>query len=134
MRKNFKGWVTVETVKDRIKKLCEEQGIKSLRKLEELSGVPYNVITKWDRFRPSAQNLALVADYLHVSTDYLLTGDDKEADKNDTPTAVLVAVGDNETVLLESFRELSNKGKYKILMLISEELEREKGRSSVSVS
>jgi len=124
----------VETVKDRIKKLCEEQGIKSLRKLEELSGVPYNIITKWDRFSPSAQNLALVADYLHVSTDYLLTGDDKEADKNDSPTAVLVAVGDNETVLLESFRELSNKGKYKILMLISEELEREKGKSSVFVS
>ena len=58
---------TFEIVKD----LCEKQGI-SLNTLEEKLGLGKNSLYGLKRNQPSAERLQQIADYFHVSTDYLL--------------------------------------------------------------
>ena len=58
---------TFEIVKD----LCEKQGI-SLNTLEEKLELGENSLYGLKRNQPSAERLQQIADYFHVSTDYLL--------------------------------------------------------------
>ena len=121
------------TAKDRVLELCTKNGIRSIRELERKAGVSYNVISNWDKYQPSADNLYKVADFFHVSTDYILYGNDPNdilpTAEKEKPTATVIAIGENEVTLLETFRQLSKRGKFKILMLASEELEAEQAAS-----
>lgn len=56
---------------ERIKELAKSRGI-SLGLLEEKLGLSRNSIYTIKNKRPSAERLQLIADYFHVSTDYLL--------------------------------------------------------------
>ena len=106
-------------LKERIIELMEENNIKS----------SLNTISKWDKVQPSAENLSKVAKILGVSPNYLLYGEQSEAEKEyneaarKMPTAI--AIGDNEVLLLETFRKLSNDGKLRVLAKISEEYDKE---------
>ena len=115
--------------KELILELMKKQNIKSMRQLETLAGVSNNIISKWDKMQPSAENLSKVAKVLNVSPDYLLYGGQRDIEtakkEDERKTPVLFAVGENEVLLLNSFRKLSNTGKFKILMLISEQLDAE---------
>ena len=62
---------------DRLKKLCDEQGI-SVNKLEEKIGLGKNTLYSWKKKVPTGSNLTKVADYFDVSTDYLLGRTDKK--------------------------------------------------------
>lgn len=55
---------------ERIKCLCEENGL-SLRKLEKHLGFSISKISKWNNTSPSVKSLTPVAEYFHVSLDYL---------------------------------------------------------------
>lgn len=55
----------------RIKKLCINRDT-SLAGLERNLGFSNGSIIKWDKNSPSVEKLKKVADYFHVSTDYLL--------------------------------------------------------------
>lgn len=59
------------TTFDIIKSLAEEQKI-SVVELEEKLGFSRNSLYAWKRSKPSVDKLQAVADYFHVSTDYLL--------------------------------------------------------------
>ncbi len=118
------------TPKDVVLELCAKNGIKSIRQLERACGVSYNVISKWDKFKPSADNLFKVADFFNVSTDFILSGGAEEMlpsanTPNEKQINPLMASGDNEVLLLDNFRKLSTIGKYKILIAIEEELKAE---------
>lgn len=65
------------TAFDRLKKLCDEQGI-SVNKLEEKIGLGKNTLYSWKKKIPTGSNLTKVADYFDVSTDYLLGRTDKK--------------------------------------------------------
>lgn len=65
---------TFEIVKD----LCEKQGI-SLNTLEEKLELGKNSLYGLKRNQPSAERLQQIADYFHVSTDYLLGRTDNPA-------------------------------------------------------
>lgn len=54
-----------------VKNLCEKQGI-SLNTLEEKLELGKNSLYGLKRNQPSAERLQQIADYFHVSTDYLL--------------------------------------------------------------
>ena len=54
-----------------VKDLCEKQGI-SLNTLEEKLELGKNSLYGLKRNQPSAERLQQIADYFHVSTDYLL--------------------------------------------------------------
>lgn len=72
----MKGIVNM-TAFDRLKKLCDEQGI-SVNKLEENLGIGRNSLYSWKKNIPKGSNLIKVADYFDVSTDYLLGRTDKK--------------------------------------------------------
>lgn len=59
------------TLKEKIKKLANDKGL-SLPSLESELGFGNGTILKWDKSTPNADKLAKVADYFHVSVDYLL--------------------------------------------------------------
>ena len=59
------------TAFDRLKYLCEEQGI-SVNTLEEKLEIGRNSLYSWKKNIPKGSNLIKVADYFDVSTDYLL--------------------------------------------------------------
>ncbi|CRQ99629.1 TPA: helix-turn-helix transcriptional regulator [Streptococcus equi subsp. zooepidemicus] len=56
---------------EKIKELAKKQGL-SLNDLEEKLGVGKNSLYGLKRNQPSAERLQQIADYFHVSTDYLL--------------------------------------------------------------
>lgn len=61
---------------DIIQKLCKEKGI-SIFKLEKELGFGNGTIYKWDKSSPAVDKLKRVAEYLGVSTDFLLYGFNK---------------------------------------------------------
>ncbi|MBF2513941.1 helix-turn-helix transcriptional regulator [Listeria marthii] len=56
---------------DRIKKLAEEQKIP-VSELERKLGMGQNSLYKWKNQKPTIEKLQKVADFFHVSVDYLL--------------------------------------------------------------
>ena len=56
---------------DKIKELCQKQGI-SLNQLEEKLNFSTNYLYSMKKGNPKADNLQKIADYFNVSTDYLL--------------------------------------------------------------
>ncbi|NRG97215.1 helix-turn-helix transcriptional regulator [Streptococcus suis] len=56
---------------EKIKELCRKQGI-SLNQLEEKLGFSQNYIYSMKKGNPKVENLQKIADYFHVSLDYLL--------------------------------------------------------------
>ncbi|RSJ20056.1 helix-turn-helix domain-containing protein [Streptococcus intermedius] len=69
---------------ERIKELAKKQGL-SINSLEQKLGYSRNTIYALKRNQPGAEKLQQIADYFHVSTDYLLgrtdnpkIADDKE--------------------------------------------------------
>ncbi len=72
----MKGKVDM-TAFDRLKKLCDEQGL-SVNKLEEKIGLSKNTLYSWKKNTPKGSNLTKVADFFDVSTDYLLGRTDKK--------------------------------------------------------
>lgn len=72
---------------DRIKALCSKRQI-TLTELEREINIGRGVIRKWDIASPNSDKLQKVADYFHVSVDYLLGRDEQQIglnahDKND---------------------------------------------------
>lgn len=56
---------------DRLKKLADKQGL-SVNDVEAKIGLGKNTLYSWKKKIPSGTNLTKVADFFHVSTDYLL--------------------------------------------------------------
>lgn len=61
---------------EKIKELCKSNSI-SISRLETELGFGNGSIRKWGKTAPAADRLQKVADYFHVSTDYLLGREDK---------------------------------------------------------
>ena len=62
---------------DRLKDLCDEQGI-SVNILEERLGIGKNSLYSWKKNIPKGSNLIKVADYFDISVDYLLGRTDRK--------------------------------------------------------
>lgn len=65
------------TLNERIVELCKNQGI-SQSELERRVGIAKGSVTKWKSQEPKFSSLEKIAEFLGVSTDYLLYG--KESD------------------------------------------------------
>lgn len=70
------------TLLDRINELVEKRHI-SIAELERETGISNGQIRRWDKSSPKAENLKKVADYFHVSTDYLLGRPEEKKDEQD---------------------------------------------------
>ncbi|MEB5950648.1 helix-turn-helix domain-containing protein [Enterococcus innesii] len=68
------------SVFDRIKQLSSDQG-KSMSKVATELGFSENLFYRWKTSEPKAKDLAKVADYFGVTTDYLLGRNDSLSPK-----------------------------------------------------
>ena len=93
---------------DKIKQLANDHGI-TIAELERNVGISNGQIAKWNTRSPKAENLKKVADYFHVSTDYLLgrKTNDKEVD-----------LADKDALLMYQGKPVSDEDKEMILRLM----------------
>lgn len=81
---------------ERLSMLAKKQKI-SIPQLSVKLGFSEQYLYKWKTNTPKADNLAKVADYFNVSTDYLLGRTD-----NPNPTSTGVELGWNDTIYKEA--------------------------------
>lgn len=74
---------------DRIKLLAEKQG-KSINDVEKDLKYSTNTLYRLKKNRPGSEKLQEIADYFHVSTDYLLGRTDNPNGYADTPLQLTV--------------------------------------------
>lgn len=72
---------------ERVKQLAEKKKI-SIVELEEKLGFSRNSLYSWKRNKPSVEKLQKVADYFHVSTDYLLGRESQDRQNIDITPAI----------------------------------------------
>ncbi|WP_278851603.1 helix-turn-helix domain-containing protein [Ligilactobacillus aviarius] len=66
------------TTFERIKKLAKNRGV-TLQKVANELGFGESTLYKWKKQAPNGEYLAKVADYFHVSVDYLLGREDEKS-------------------------------------------------------
>ena len=59
------------SLKENIKRIAKEKGVK-ITQMENDLGFSEHYISKWDKYNPSIDKVAAVADYLGVSIDTLV--------------------------------------------------------------
>ena len=114
------------TIFERIKKLANKQG-KSLQKVSEDLGLSTNYLYRLKTQQPTAEKLALIADYFHVSVDYLLGREDIKP-VTEPVDLIEVANSDDDDDIWETFlsaggRPLTEKDKAGIKLLFSDRWE-----------
>lgn len=92
------------TVLDRVKGLAKKQGI-SIVELEEKLGFGRNSLYAWKNKTPSYEKLIKVADFFHVSVDYLLGREEAK-----TPSSIEIENLLNQSMTFEG-RELTDEEK-----------------------
>lgn len=90
------------TLKERIKLLCREHGV-SMNKLEEDLGFGKGYISKLGTSKPNANKLKQIADYFHVSLDFLLS------DNNDTSESTSGLSAADERDLAKDMENIRSK-------------------------
>ncbi len=65
-------------MKERIKKLCKDNGI-SLNKLEDTLGFGKGYLSKLNSSSPNVSNIKKIADYFGVSVDWIMDGKETES-------------------------------------------------------
>lgn len=88
---------------DIIKQLSNAKGM-SVTMLEQTIGLGNGTIGKWRKQSPSCDKLKLVADYLSVSIDYLITGEEKSP-----------SLPSDELELLTYYKELPEREQMKLI-------------------
>lgn len=91
---------------ERFYDLCTQKGVKPNPVAKELN-ISSGIISKWktDGTLPNGENLAKIADYFDVSTDYLLG-------RTDSPT-----LAHKKSELVELFDQLTPEDQQKLLTL-----------------
>ena len=64
------------TIKDRISALLKERNVRAFQMEEDL-GLAKGYISKLDKSSPNSDKLLNIANYLNVSLDYIMTGQEK---------------------------------------------------------
>ena len=73
------GWVVFVSFYDVFINACKEKGVRPSRAAEEC-GINRSNVSNWKNngYTPRGEALQKIADYFGVTTDYLLTGEEKE--------------------------------------------------------
>lgn len=111
---------------ERIQYLCTQNGIK-IKPLEETLGIANGSIKKWNNSSPSCERILKVAQYFHVSVDWLLTGKFAEND-------IYAIFSNEECELINKFRKLSEPEKQELLEILELKLRKEKAGETLSPS
>lgn len=96
-------------LKERIKTLCKERGI-TVNKLEKTLGFGTGYVSKLDNSTPNTAKIKLIADYLGVTVDYLMTGKKPEIPRVDFMT--------QDGMLIEMYSKINKEQRAAVLNLI----------------
>lgn len=104
------------TISQRVFYLLDKQG-KKQNELAEFTGISTSTISAWNKrgTNPAADIISTLADFFKVSTDYLLTGEEKSSHAN--------TLKQNEIEMLEIFQYFSDREQVKIIGRMEEWLE-----------
>lgn len=95
----------------KIQKLCNQNNI-SLNKLEQTVGIARGSIAGWSHKIPSSENIAKVAKYFDVTTDYLL-------DLSNIPYAQNVETYDEDIISIQRARKnMSPKDRKRMMDIV----------------
>ena len=106
------------TINERIFNLLKEK--KHTQKyFSQKTGIPETTISTWKKRNtdPAAHFLFDIANFLDVSLEFLLTGNEENININSK-------LKDDEIELLENYNKLDKRGKHKLHTIIYEELDR----------
>jgi len=101
------------TTFDKIKELSKKQG-QSPKQVAIKLGLGENLFYKWKKNSPTADKLQLVAEYFHVSTDYLLGRTDNPA-INDSEIPKEFDITDESVIINYEGKALSESEKQVLL-------------------
>ena len=87
---------------ERIQEKTTEKGI-SIKKLEQEVGIGNGIIKRWNTSSPQCNKILLVANYLQVSLDWLVTGKNSEE------------LTENEKEMLKNYRMLPEREQIKFI-------------------
>lgn len=93
-------------MKERIKELCRQHNV-SMNKLEEILGFGKGYISKLGESTPNTAKIKKIADFFHVSVDYLVTGEDKDGNAyylTIETQQVAQEIFENDRVLFDVYR------------------------------
>jgi phage repressor protein C with HTH and peptisase S24 domain len=95
-------------VAERIKRLCAEHKISGVE-LGKILGLKKSPLTDWKngQSKPTLEQISVMCDIFATSSDYILFGAKKEADKNLADELVPLSVDEKE--LLQAYRKIKNK-------------------------
>ena len=107
-------------MKQRIKDLCKKHEI-SMNALEKKLGLGIGYISKLGKTVPSTKKIQLIADYFHVSVDYLMTGEEPKIDYSDEMALILGNVRKDAELVsaLKKYFSLSEEKKKHIISTIN---------------
>ena len=102
--------------------LCKQRNIKP-NKVSKETGVSTATLTSWKKgkYTPKQDKLQKIADFFHVSVDYLMTGKEPEKDFSDE-SAHLIAQIRKDTELSDALKKyfgLSDAKKKHVIELIN---------------
>lgn len=92
---------------NRISKLISAKDL-SFASVERQLGFGNGSIKRWDKSMPSIDKVALLANFLNVSIDYLFTGKEPTITDN-SASALPTILSDDETNLIELYRKLPER-------------------------
>ena len=100
---------------ERIHTLMKSHGIATRAECERLCGLANGTIAKWaaNNYRPTTTSLEKVANYFHVSTDYLLGKTDDIITKSD-----MKEIDELQYAMLDAARTLTDTQKHAIIQMI----------------
>ncbi len=93
---------------ERIIQKCNEKGL-TIKALERKAGFPNATIRKWENQKPSYDKVAIIADCLNVTLNWLILGKETE---DLTP---------EEKQLVDLYRQADARGKRSILRIAQDE-------------
>lgn len=104
--------------------LCKSKGIKPSRAATEL-GINRSNVTNWKNggYTPRGDTLQKIADYFGVTTDFLLTGEQKEKSPSESGEGRAIDVVDDE--LREYLDELRSRPEKKLLFSVTKNATKE---------
>lgn len=106
---------------ERIKSLTK--GKISINQLEKELGISSGSLCKIDKNKPSSDKLQKIADYLGVSVDYLLTGEDKSDNPyylNEETSQIAQEIFDNQDLkmLFDTTKDCSPEDMKKVIAMV----------------
>lgn len=100
------------TLFERVRLLANKQG-KSINDVENELGYSKNTLYRLKKNMPGTEKLQEIADYFHVSTDYLLGRTDNPSTMPDSPKEV--DIGDDTVIMTFDGKELSESDRQVVL-------------------